>query len=552
MVADDQGSERLRQDVSTPLIAHRVLKHTLLALIVAVVAAWVVWDRLAERQRVDLVEVFEFESAEIAFRIEERFRAYHQVLRGAQGLFAASTSVEHDEWHVYVARLRLEEDYPGIQGLGFARWLRPDEIAGHERHVRSETGWEDYRVWPDDDRAEYSAIKMLEPLDWRNQRALGYDMYSEAVRREAMNRAVETGSGALSGKVKLVQETGEDVQSGVLLYLPVFVNHVPVETAEQRRAALFGWVYSPFRMNDLIEGTVARFSEFVRVRIYDEARDEDALLYDSHPQITDPIPPALALSTTVELNGRDWVLWMEARPGYAAGVGGLHAELIAIIAVGLMFVLAVWSFASTRERARALQRAATHDPLTGVPNRLLFADLLDATISRAERYGEHFGLLFIDLDRFKAVNDRHGHEVGDRLLVEAVERIRRCIRGSDTLSRQGGDEFVVLLPKSESREDLQTVAGKILDALTARFLIRGEEMHIGASIGIVRFPEHGRDADGLLRHADAAMYQAKSEGRGRIRFYERGPEGQGPVTIGLDEGGDRNGDQGSAADVPRS
>jgi len=512
MTIDSDKPLLLQQGVSMPLMSRSVMRLTLLALSFALLAVWVVNDRLRVRYQTDLGEVFLFESNEIAFRIEERFRAYFQVLKGARGLFAASDVVDRGEWHAYVSALGLEQDYPGIQGLGFAQYLQADAVASHVLSVRDE-GFPDYDVWPAGEREVYSAIVMLEPLDWRNTRAVGFDMYSEALRRDAMDRAVASGDGALSGPVTLVQETGQNVQTGVLLYLPVFINGTATETVDQRREALSGWVYSPFRMNDLIEATLDRFSEDVRVRVYDEAEALEALLYDSHADRPMMRDPQFRQVSTLTLNGREWVLVMDAQPGFGDRYLVTQIELAAIILVGVMFVLVTWSFAIMRERAGAYQRAATHDPLTGIPNRLMFADLMAGAISRAERYGEDFGLLFVDLDHFKPVNDTLGHAIGDRLLIEVVKRMQGAIRSSDIVGRHGGDEFVVLLPHIESIADLETVAEKINATLQQPFSIGEHEVRIGASIGIACFPADGSDIDTLIRHADVAMYRAKAAGR---------------------------------------
>ncbi len=141
--------------------------------------------------------------------------------------------------------------------MGFAVPVPAAQLASHEQRIRAE-GFPDYRVSPPGKRDFYTAIVYLEPFDWRNQRAFGYDMYSEPVRREAMERARALGVPALSGRVRLVQETSSDVQAGVLLYLPVFQRGAPLETPAQRDQAFMGWVYAPFRLGDLMLGTLGR------------------------------------------------------------------------------------------------------------------------------------------------------------------------------------------------------------------------------------------------------------------------------------------------------
>ena len=160
-----------------------------------------------------------------------------------------------------------------------------------------------------------------------------------------------------------------------------------------------------------------------------------------------------------------------------------------------------------------IKHVAHHDSLTGLPNRLLFNDRLEQAIRHAERDSREFALLYLDLDRFKPVNDTLGHAAGDELLKSVAARIRRQVRESDTVARIGGDEFTVILADIGSREDAQSVAGKIVGALAAPFKLdrRTRRIEIGASIGIAVFPKDARDADGLVKVADSAMYQAKQK-----------------------------------------
>ena len=168
-----------------------------------------------------------------------------------------------------------------------------------------------------------------------------------------------------------------------------------------------------------------------------------------------------------------------------------------------------------------IQRMAHHDGLTGLPNRLLFNDRLNQAVSLARRDASLFALLYLDLDKFKPVNDTLGHAAGDELLKSAAERIRRQVRESDTVARVGGDEFTVILSDIARRQDVAIVAEKIVAALAAPFQLgaQGQSIQIGTSIGIAVYPAHARDADALVRAADAAMYRAKQVGSS-FRFCE--------------------------------
>jgi len=162
-----------------------------------------------------------------------------------------------------------------------------------------------------------------------------------------------------------------------------------------------------------------------------------------------------------------------------------------------------------RSRA-ALREEATHDPLTGLANRRLFYDRLQQSIRHAQRYGGKFGILYVDMDRFKDINDQHGHHVGDAVLTEVAKRLTSSIRESDSVARLGGDEFVVLLEGVQGREDHLAAALKIEQALNARTDFYGLDVEIAASIGQALYPDDGIDEDTLMRAADAAMYRVKS------------------------------------------
>jgi diguanylate cyclase (GGDEF)-like protein len=172
-----------------------------------------------------------------------------------------------------------------------------------------------------------------------------------------------------------------------------------------------------------------------------------------------------------------------------------------------------------------LHHQAHHDPLTGLPNRLLLKDRLDQAIKRTERNGSRAALLFLDLDRFKEINDTLGHTMGDQVLVHVAQALSACVRRSDTLVRLGGDEFTILMPDIGDDQDIVDVtvqtAERLLAALGHPFQINGHETHIMASIGIALYPEDGEDSDSLIKAADLAMYHAKATGRGHYQFFSR-------------------------------
>lgn len=193
----------------------------------------------------------------------------------------------------------------------------------------------------------------------------------------------------------------------------------------------------------------------------------------------------------------------------------------------LLVVLAVYSWNNAKANCQRmlaeqqLKEQATRDPLTGLANRHLFYERASQVLAQSQRMQRGFAVLFIDLDKFKQVNDELGHEAGDALLLELSRRMRRILRKPDTVARFGGDEFVLLIPEMKNLESVYTVAKKVISSVSKPFTLNSDgakvEASVGASIGISTYPENGEDIDTLITAADAAMYQAKSRGTGNFR-----------------------------------
>ena len=206
----------------------------------------------------------------------------------------------------------------------------------------------------------------------------------------------------------------------------------------------------------------------------------------------------------------------EARAAYEST--RLLMVLFGGIAAAIGLVIAIVVIRNAAKQARSLQHQAMFDNLTNLPNRALFADRLQQAVLVGKREREPFALIAMDLDRFKEINDTLGHHIGDEVLVQVANRTRACLRESDTVARMGGDEFTLLLPTVTNVEGAEAVAKKILAAFKEPLSIAGKNLDIGASLGIAMFPQHGEEADKLLREADAAMYNAKRS-HGGFKVY---------------------------------
>ena len=634
-----------------------------LVLAVSLLVTWQLWKNAQSESQQVLQTEFNFHVLDATRRVEQHMLAYEKMLRGVQGLYAASVSVNRDEFRAYVKALNLEKNYPGVQGVGFTLLVAKEIKDKHIAFVRRE-GYPEYTIRPDGVRDIYTTVLYLEPFSGRNLQAFGYDTYTDPVRRTAMERVRDTSLSTISGKIKLVQETDENTQTGFLMWLPVYKNGAAHNTVAERRANLEGWISAPFRMDNLMSSLVDMNGARIDIEIYDgEEMSDRTLMYDADQirREKDPSGSHFQAIRQLTIAGHTWSVLFSSLPGFDARLNDHKQRVILLGGIAGSFLLAVVTLVLVQGRSRALQFAqalnhelterkraeagmrlaatvfdtvdtavlvtdkgtrivkvnpaftaitgytpedaigksprilasgahprefyqemwntlkdtgnwqgeifnrrkngefytewlsinevrdsegnltnyvslfsdiserkaveehmhtlAHYDPLTGLPNRILLADRLQQAISATRREKSHMALMFIDLDKFKPVNDTLGHHIGDLMLREVAKRMLECLRESDSAARIGGDEFVVLLPLIEEAADAVAVAEKIRTALNQPFIIAGHNLNISSSIGVAVYPEHGTDEKSLLKNADTAMYYAKEAGRNNVMVY---------------------------------
>ena len=602
-------------------------------------------------------------AADISEAIQNKLSTNIAILDSVTGLFNASERVTRSEFTSFFNSLNVDRNHlRGIQGVGFAAVVPGNDIAAFEQRIRSDSQ-PDFTIRPPGRRPLTTSIVYLMPNDWRNQRALGFDMYSEATRREAMQLAASTGEPSLSGPVRLVQETNLQPQPGTVLYHPIYDRaDTGFQSTKDRLRRLRGWAFSPLRMGDLINSALDGVNNPDKtgtgVLIYDGTQQlASRLLFDNlalagsqrlrHPTWVEVqvakrtwligiqldhrgISPSgwsqeLMLTTLLGLSlsvlaalltlrlvenhialGRalaseraaageralaatvfdtsplgiivtdsDGIVirvnpaftqisgysLMEAR-GHKANLlkSGRHDDVFyrvmweSMIQKGhwsgeiwnrhrngqirrhelnitavlnheeqiVNFVGLLWDVTERHSQQERMRHLATHDQLTGLANRALLMETLNRSLALARRQGTHVGLLFLDLNGFKPVNDRYGHSTGDALLQAVATRLLNSIRESDTLCRQGGDEFVLLIPDAPDLKQLVTLAEKLQTNLMQPYSDLPSGIAISTSIGVARWPDHAADADGLLDAADNAMYQAKRSHGGAIAIAGAG------------------------------
>jgi PAS domain S-box-containing protein len=320
-----------------------------------------IWHLFSNHIEEMIKERFSSRTNQIIEQIVERLYTDRTILRGAAALFDVSGNVSRKQWRTYIEGLQIREHYPGMQGIGFSKVIRPSELQAHISTIRAE-GFPDYTVWPEGRRTEYSSVIYLEPFDERNQRAFGYDMFSEPVRRAAMEKARDTGNVTITGKVKLLQETDKEVQNGFLMYVPVYKKGMPLTNEQEKRQALLGYVYSPFRINNLINSIFKEGLPDVDLEIYDgEEISKEAGLYDfenDYDALFIDKKHFLAEKKVMDIHGHKWTFYCSVMKPFIISAETYMPSGIfpigSIISVSLAFLL--WSL--ERSRAQALEVAA--------------------------------------------------------------------------------------------------------------------------------------------------------------------------------------------------
>jgi diguanylate cyclase len=458
----------------------------------------------------------------ISSSIHARMVAHEQTLRSGAAVFAVKTEIHRADWAAFVAALDLSKSYPGIQAMGVSVRVPAAERAAQVRRVRAE-GFPDYDIRPPGERAEYHPIVFNEPMTGRNAKALGFDINSDPMRREAMKRARDSGDPAISGRVVLAGEAfrgPQPAQAGFVMYQPLYRTGATLDSFEARRDALRGFVFAPFRMGDLMPGVVgAGTLQRVRVEIFDGPQiDAEKLLFDSHEA---SVPagrahkPSFERPVAIEVAQRLWTLRLSTEPLFDFEVASIRA--VVVLAAGATTSLILFALASAlvAARMRATEQSL-RDPLTGLYNRRHLDDMMSREIPRARRSREPIGVVLIDLDRFKQLNDQFGHDAGDFALREFAMLVERNTRREDIACRMGGEEFAIVMPGA-TLEAARSRAESIRAALERLPLeFRGRDMSATLSAGVAAFPSHGDSWAEVIQHADRALYAAKLAGRNQV------------------------------------
>jgi diguanylate cyclase (GGDEF)-like protein/PAS domain S-box-containing protein len=343
-------------------MVNSVFMSKLLVLLILVAGSGVTY--ILQRQAVNVAhqahkDNFEYQSKEIKLRIEQRLLSYEQVLLGTKALFVSSEYVDRDEFRRYVKNLHLESHSPGIQGVGYSLIIKPSEKSRHIEGLRKQ-GFSDYTIHPEGSRDIYTAVLYLEPFTGRNLRAFGYDMFLDDVRHKAMEQARDFDKSAISGKVILLQETEQGLQSGFLMYLPVYRNGHYHRTLEERRANIIGWVYAPFRMDDLMQGILGEQLHKINIQIYDtEQTSPETLMYNKKCEYlqSEVDIPQYSFSEKIKFNGHIWTINLKSLPIFEANIDTGRVTMIRLAGGLTTILVALLTALLANGRSRALKLA---------------------------------------------------------------------------------------------------------------------------------------------------------------------------------------------------
>ncbi len=326
----------------------KLLPYVVLAVLLTIsVLAWQYFENIAMQEK---EHQYSHDVDSVLKEITERLHLIEMFLQSGAGLFIFPEEVTREGWRDYNQYRQDNAFFPGIQGVVFSRVVRPPELAQHIEEIRVE-GYSDYTVWPEGDREVYAPVIFIEPFNEINRRAFGYDGFSEPVRRSAMERAMDTGTVTITGMVTLAIETDRDSQPGFLMYVPVYTKGMPLNTPEERREAINGFVLGGFRMQDLIHGIFPDPMQNIGFQIYDGVEiSADTLFYDSHvsPDADNTeSQPLFTSRKTMDLYGHQWTLTFETIPVFVSAVDRYAPK--GIFAAGLLISFLIFFYLKTLE-----------------------------------------------------------------------------------------------------------------------------------------------------------------------------------------------------------
>ncbi len=344
-----------------------------LVLLVGLGITLLAWESARNDASKRLQEEFDFRVNQTVSRIEKRVQDVKLILRGTVGLFTASSVVTRQEFKAYIESIQIEKNYPGIRSVAVSKLIAAKDREPFERLARA-GGTSDYRIWPEGEREQYAPVLYLEPASEQNRAVLGYDVYSESLRRHAMEQARDSGRSAITDKIVLVTAGEKETQGDFLVFAPQYRNGAARETQEQRQANLVGWVQLAFRMDDMVRGimgdTMGPFFGSISLNIFaGESQSEKSLVYQSETGKAKAYARPEAkyqASRVIPFSNKTFTVTTYSTPAFEGRINDTKSVAILIVGVvtSVLISLLVWQLSSGNRRAIMLARRMNHDLIT--------------------------------------------------------------------------------------------------------------------------------------------------------------------------------------------
>lgn len=460
------------------------------AAIALTAAAWFVIER---GRHEEASQQFDRRTETAAAAVRARMLGYEQIVRAGAARIASDTQVTGTDWQRFIAHLQLGERFPAVRSMGYAEQLAAGNAA---------------------------PVLYVEPATARHIVAVGEDLHAEATRGAALDMARATGEPVITGRVQLPGAgDGSSGAPGVLMFVPVL--H-PGTQEPARAGAVAGYAFGAFRMEELLQGILDKgVLQMIDMRIYDHSEGGAArtelidtrIARGAEPQAA---PPLLDRAMHYQMPGRSWTIQFVSRPEFDAVLREDRPWMV-LAGGGLASVVMFLLTSALMEAWNRAHHLSMRDPLTGLHNRRYLDETMPRELARSKRAGQHVGVIAVDIDHFKRLNDSYGHDMGDVVLRRMGELLRTATRAGDIACRMGGEEFAVILPGA-TPEAARYRAEAIRSAFGAmHFDYEGREVGpFTLSAGVSALAPAALDWAHALRQADRALYAAKEAGRNRV------------------------------------
>ncbi|MBQ0756951.1 MAG: diguanylate cyclase [Amphritea sp.] len=466
---------------------------------------------------------FELKAKAAENSLKQHMNAYIDALNQLEADLSQRSTINKEEFSKLVGRLTTA--LPGIKAMSWNPLVAQVDIPEFERYSRKYVDREfqikGKPLLPTD---PYVVVQLIEPLE-KNRAAQGFNVFSNEARKQSMLRSKISQVATATDTIQLVQS--DQKEPGFLIFAPVFKNVNSNDVSMGSYQSLSGFAVGVFLVSEIIQKSLDdELINFIDIYIYENGDQQHQVYGNKNIMGALSLGDGLSHVFDMKFANHLWTfnLHIDGEFVNALQVKNSLYFLVVEVLFGTLSAFIILSAFGRHEHLRLLVNARTselekvnsklehyafYDSLTGLPNRRLFFDRAEHSLALAKRQKNRVALLFMDLNRFKQINDSLGHESGDQLLNEVAKRFSSTLRDSDTLARMGGDEFTLLIENNPSIEDVIAVAKKLAASLRQPIELAGQPLITSASIGVAIYPQDGDCIGDLLRRADTAMYQAK-------------------------------------------